>query len=104
MRFVPNQHKAHIYEDADQKYIWDISPLKYAKNFKTPLLIIHSDADYRCPIPDGYQMFTAYKELGLDCRMVIFKGENHELNRSGKPQHRLRRLTEISNWFDKYLK
>ncbi len=104
MRFLPAQHKAKIYEEEEQKYIWDISPLKYAKNFKTPLLIIHSDADYRCPIPDGYQMFTAYKELGLECRMVIFKGENHELNRSGKPQHRLRRLSEITDWFEKHLK
>ena len=38
----------------------------------------------------------------MDSRMVIFKGENHELSRSGKPQHRVRRLREISDWFAKY--
>ena len=32
----------------------------------------------------------------------IFHGENHELSRSGKPLHRVRRLKEITNWFDKY--
>ena len=82
--------------------MWQQSPLKYAGNFKTPTLIIHSDCDYRCPIAEGYQLFTALKEMGVDSRMVVFKGENHEISRSGKPQHRVRRLREISDWFAKY--
>ena len=44
------------------------------------------------------------KERGVDSRMVIFKGENHDLSRTGKPLHRVRRLTEISDWFAKYAK
>ena len=36
--------------------------------------------------------------------MVIFKGENHELSRSGKPKHRVRRLKEITDWFEKHTK
>jgi len=34
----------------------------------------------------------------------VFHGENHELSRSGKPDHRTRRLKEITDWMDKYLK
>lgn len=84
--------------------LWALSPLKYADQIKTPTLIIHSDEDYRCPIAEGMQLYTALKVHDVPTRMVIFKGENHELSRSGKPLHRLRRLAEISDWFEQYLK
>ena len=98
--FAEHQLDADVFFSADN--MWKQSPLAYAQNFKTPTLIIHSDADYRCPISEGYQFYTALKEQGIPSRMVVFKGENHELSRSGKPKHRLRRLTEISDWFEKY--
>ena len=71
---------------------------------KTPTLFIHSDEDYRCPIEQGLQLFTALKEKGVPSRFVWFKGENHELSRSGKPLHRVRRLQEITAWMDRYCK
>ena len=49
-------------------------------------------------------MFTALKYYGVESRICLFKGENHDLSRSGKPKHRLRRLKEITDWFEKYLK
>ena len=68
---------------------------------KTPTLFIHSFEDYRCPIDQGYQMFTALVTHGVETKMVCFRGENHELSRStGKPLHRLKRLREITEWFD----
>lgn len=70
---------------------------------KTPLLIIHSDCDYRCPIDQGYQMLTALLDMGIDAKMVVFKGENHELSRSGKPKARISRLQNMVDWFNKYL-
>ncbi|MBQ6602648.1 MAG: S9 family peptidase [Eubacterium sp.] len=84
--------------------LWDQSPLKYADRVKTPTLFIHSDQDYRCPLSEGIQMFTAIKDHGVEARMCIFKGENHELSRSGKPKHRVRRLKEITEWFSRFLK
>ena len=48
-------------------------------------------------------MFSAVKRQGVDARMVLFHGENHELSRSGKPQNRITRLKELMNWFGKYL-
>ena len=83
---------------------WDKSPLKYADKVKTPLLFLHSDQDYRCYMADAFQMFTALKMFGVDTRMCLFHGENHGLSRSGKPKNRLKRLEEITGWFDKYLK
>ena len=84
--------------------LWESSPLKYADKAKTPTLFIHSEEDYRCWYPEGLQMFTALKYHGVEARMCMFREENHELSRGGKPKHRMRRLQEIQDWFDKYLK
>ena len=84
--------------------MWIQSPLKWAHRAKTPTLFIQSDQDYRCYMADALQMFTALKYHGVETRMCLFHGENHELSRSGKPKHRVRRLTEMVNWFEKYLK
>lgn len=84
--------------------MWEHSPLKYADMAKTPTLFIQSDEDYRCWMGDAIQMFSALKYFGVESRMCLFHGENHELSRSGKPRHRIRRLKEMMDWFDKYLK
>ncbi|QUH20314.1 alpha/beta hydrolase family protein [Alkaliphilus sp. B6464] len=88
----------------NQEKLWDHSPLKYAHRAKTPTLFIHSEEDYRCWLVEGIQMFTALKYHNVEARLCMFRGENHELSRSGKPKHRIRRLKEITDWFDKYLK
>ena len=84
--------------------MWVCSPLKYAHKAKTPTLFIQSDEDYRCYMGDALQMFSALKYFGVETRMCLFHGENHELSRSGKPSHRVRRLSEMMEWFEKYLK
>ena len=79
------------------------SPLTYAKDMTTPLLILHSEDDLRCPIEQGEQLFVALKKLKREVRFVRFPGENHEMSRSGKPRHRLERFRHILEWFAKYL-
>ena len=88
----------------DPEKLWFHSPMKYADKAKTPTLFIHSFEDYRCPIDQGYQMFTSLIAHGVEAKMVTFRGENHELSRSGKPSHRLKRLKEITGWFDGHKK
>ena len=100
--FALDQQGGNIWEDHEK--LWWHSPLKYAQNVKTPTLFIHSDEDYRCPLSEGYQMYSALCDLGIETRMCMFHGENHELSRSGKPRHRVRRLEEITNLFEKHLK
>ena len=89
---------------SDHEKLWEHSPLKYADRVQTPTLFIHSDEDYRCWLPEALQMFSALKFHGVEARLCMFRGENHELSRSGKPKHRIRRLEEITNWFNHYLK
>ncbi len=107
--FAPDQmgrsFDAHFWTDETvyQNY-WEKSPIKHIKNVKTPLLIIHSEQDYRCWLDQALQIYTALKIRGVETRMVIFPKENHDLSRSGKPKHRAKRLKEIVNWFKKHLK
>lgn len=100
--FNADQNQATPWINHDK--LWWHSPLRYADKAKTPTLFIHSEEDYRCWLAEGLQMFTALKYHGVEARLCMFRGENHELSRSGKPKHRIRRLTEITNWFEKYLK
>jgi len=98
--FAKDQTDGHPLLDTDK--LWEQSPLKHAMHVKTPLLFIHSDEDYRCPIEQAMQFYSVLKTNQVDTKLVWFKGENHDLSRGGKPQARLKRLNEITNWFEKY--
>ncbi|TVP95592.1 MAG: S9 family peptidase [Acholeplasmatales bacterium] len=98
--FASDQTDGHPLDDREKLY--DQSPIKYARAVKTPLLFIHADQDHRCPIEQAQQFYAVLKTQGLDTKLVWIKDENHELSRSGKPQARLKRLTEITNWFMRY--
>jgi dipeptidyl aminopeptidase/acylaminoacyl peptidase len=81
----------------------DRSPLTHVEKVTTPLLIIHSERDLRCPIEQGEQFFTALKYLRRTVEFVRFPDEGHELSRSGQPLHRLENQRRIVGWFQKYL-
>lgn len=87
----------------DPERYWTHSPLKYAGACDTPTLFIHSEDDYRCPYSEGISMFHALQYRGIESRLCIFKGESHGLSRSGKPRSRIKRLTEITRWFEEHL-
>src|SRR5580704_15691489 len=80
------------------------SPITYIMKVQTPMLFILGEADYRTPPTGGGEdFFRALKYRHIDTVMVRFPGESHELSRSGQPWHRVERLENIVNWFDKYL-
>ncbi len=79
------------------------SPIRYIGNAQTPTLIIHSEEDYRCPIEQAEQLFTALKYRGIPTELLRFPNEDHNLSRSGKPRHREERLHHIIRWFKTYL-
>ena len=85
-------------------WLMERSPIRYAPNVNTPILILHSEQDYRCPMEQAEQWYVALKRLGKTVEFVRFQGENHELSRSGKPWNRKERLAHMLRWFDQYLK
>lgn len=78
------------------------SPLAYAPNIHTPLLILHADQDYRAPISDAEQLFAVLRRLGREVQFVRYPRDGHELSRSGEPKHRVDRLQRIIDWFDQH--
>lgn len=102
--FVNDQMATDDLHSDDIDKLWFHSPLRYVNNVTTPTLFLHSDHDFRCPIPDAYQMFQALKLRNIPTKLVVFQGSNHDLSRKGAPNRRIKRLEETLNWFDKYLK
>lgn len=99
--FVREQMNADPWSNLE--LLWEQSPLKYADRVKTPLLLIHAEEDYRCHYVEAMQMFTALRYYGVESRICLIKGENHDLSRTGRPVQRIKRMYEIASWFDKYL-
>jgi dipeptidyl aminopeptidase/acylaminoacyl peptidase len=101
----------HSFSEAQSGYLpwenlqWyiDHSPVTYAKDIVTPLLIMHSESDLRCPVEQAEQLFVALKKQRKEVVFVRFPDEDHELSRAGKPRHRLERFRIILDWFAKYL-
>ena len=81
---------------------WAISPMAYVKNIETPLLIMHSEEDYRCPIEQAEQLYVYLKMQGKTTRFMRFPKSSHELSRSGYPSLRIKRLEAIFDWFETY--
>jgi len=88
--------------EAPQFYL-ERSPITYVRQMRTPLLILHSEQDHRCPIEQGEQLFVALKKQGVPTLFVRFPNESHDLSRNGQPRHRLERLRHIVAWFRRYL-
>ncbi len=81
-----------------------VSPITYAENIHTPLLILHAENDLRCPMEQAEQLFVTLRLLKRPVELVRFPAELHELSRSGSPVHRVQRFALILEWFDRYLK
>ena len=80
------------------------SPLTYAPEMRTPLLLIHSESDLRCPIEQAEQLFVQLRRLGrAETELIRFPEESHNLSRSGRPDRRVERLERAVDWFDRYL-
>lgn len=100
--FVNHEFGVEPWENPE--LLWKYSPLAYAHKITTPLLIIHSENDFRVPIPDAEQLFAIVHRNGQTVEFVRFPRDGHELSRSGELRHRIERLTRMVGWFDRYCK
>ncbi len=73
------------------------SPMEYAKNFKTPTLVIHGQLDYRLDVSEGFQLFTALQRLGVKSKMLYFPDEGHFV---AKPQNSELWYKTVLDWID----
>ncbi len=87
----------------DAALLWQRSPVAYANQAYTPLLLIHGEQDLRCPIEQGEQMYSALRHLGKPVRMVRYPDSNHNVLKSGKPSYRVNILREVNEWLVHWL-
>ncbi|HEY3217382.1 MAG TPA: S9 family peptidase [Candidatus Eisenbacteria bacterium] len=99
--FVPVWFRKPPFEDPTEYRLR--SPVAQASRIRTPLMIIHSEDDWRTPIGQGEAMFRALKQQRKAAVMVRFPGESHELSRSGTPSRRVQNQRHIRAWFDRWL-
>jgi dipeptidyl aminopeptidase/acylaminoacyl peptidase len=86
--------------DAPEDYA-KYSPHRFVKNFATPTLVTHGELDYRVPVSEGLQLFTALQRRGVPSRLVLFPDEGHWVL---KPQNSKLWFQTVGDWFDRWLK
>ncbi len=77
------------------------SPHQYAKNFKTPTLVVHGQLDYRLDVSEGFQLFTILQRLGVPSKMLYFPDEGHWVL---KPQNSQLWYKTVNDWVDQWTK
>jgi dipeptidyl aminopeptidase/acylaminoacyl peptidase len=92
-----SEHGITHVEDPDE--YTRLSPVNHVDQIDKPMLLIHSEEDWRCPIVQAEELWIALKLRGKEVDFYRFPGENHELSRSGSPIHRVQRAQIILDWF-----
>lgn len=77
------------------------SPHLFAKNFKTPTLVVHGELDYRVPVGEGLQLFSTLQRRGVPSKLLYFPDEGHWVL---KPQNSELWYKMVLDWFDQWLK
>jgi dipeptidyl aminopeptidase/acylaminoacyl peptidase len=76
------------------------SPLNFVQNWRTPMLIVHSQLDYRVDLSQGYEAFTALKKMGVPGKFLYFPDEGHWVL---KPRNRKVWWSTVLDWLGQYL-
>jgi dipeptidyl aminopeptidase/acylaminoacyl peptidase len=96
--FVNYEFKGMPWENPVNYTRW--SPHRFVKNFNTPTLVTHGEIDYRVPIGEGLQLYTALQRRGVESKLVYFPDEGHWIL---KPQNSQFWYAQVLGWFDKHL-
>ncbi len=92
------EFKGTPYDNREMYQKW--SPHQYAKNFKTPTLVVHGQLDYRLDVSEGFQLFTTLQMLGVPSKMLYFPDEGHWVL---KPQNSRLWYKTVNDWVDRWV-
>ena len=77
------------------------NPVNFVQNWRTPMLVIHGERDYRIPYSQSLGVFNALQRRGIPSRLVVFPDENHWIL---KPQNSIQWYREVNRWLDQWLR
>lgn len=79
------------------------SPITYAANVNTPVLLLHGEADMRCPVSQSEEYFQVLRRLGKEVEFVRFPDSSHLFPRMGHPKMREEYMARTLGWFQRWL-
>jgi dipeptidyl aminopeptidase/acylaminoacyl peptidase len=94
-----NSYGGYPYTNLDNVEKW--SPNRFAKNFETPMLVLHGERDYRVPVTQGLEIYGVLTAKGVPARLVYYPDENHWILKGQNAKHW---YGEVLGWLAKYLK
>jgi dipeptidyl aminopeptidase/acylaminoacyl peptidase len=97
--FAEWEFKGNPWDNPELYAKWN--PANYVKNFKTPTLVVHSELDYRVPVSQGFELFTALQRKGVPSKMLYYPDEGHWVL---KPQNSKLWHETVLGWLDQWLK
>jgi dipeptidyl aminopeptidase/acylaminoacyl peptidase len=100
-RLYESEFAAVPWEDPERT--WQASPIAYAAQINTPLLLLHGEQDNRTGVAGAHILFRMLKAQGKEVELVLYPREGHEVTRSGEPHHRVDHMARILDWFDSHL-
>jgi len=99
MWFPDWEFKGTLIDNREEYRKW--SPHLFAKNFKTPTLVVHGQRDYRLDVSEGLQLFTTLQMLNVPSKMLYFPDEGHWVL---KPQNSQLWYKTVNDWVDQWTK
>jgi dipeptidyl aminopeptidase/acylaminoacyl peptidase len=91
------EFKGTPYTNPEMYEKWN--PRNFAKNFKTPTLVVHGQLDYRLDVSEGFQLFTTLQTMGVPSKMLYFPDEGHWVL---KPQNSQLWYKTVNDWVDQW--
>ena len=82
---------------------WELSPIKYVDQVRTPTLMVQSEEDHRTPMTDAEQWFMSLRKQGVPVELVRYPRSTHDLSRTGEPWLLVDRLGRLRQWFSHWL-
>ncbi len=80
-----------------------LSPINYVERVVTPTLIVHGEADDRCPIGQGEELYLGLAAIGrVPVEFVRYPGQSHAFRGSGRPSHRIDVVSRLADWVERY--
>ena len=77
-------------------------PMTRVTDVTTPTLLLHGDADIRCPVGQAEEWHVALRELGVDTQLVRYPGASHLFILDGTPSHRIDYNQRVVDWVEQY--
>jgi dipeptidyl aminopeptidase/acylaminoacyl peptidase len=75
-------------------------PAQYIQNWRTPMLVVHGEQDFRVPDTQGIGTFTALQRRGIESKLLYFPDEGHGIQ---KPHNIIQYYNTVVEWFDYWL-